>query len=409
MNTALKIDFPELHSEELKCLFDAFTSNGHKVFLVGGSVRNALLGRPVSDLDITVDCPPDISTIVLEAAGFEVIPVGFDHGTVVAILNGQSFEVTTFRKDVETDGRHAKVIFTDDIVEDAKRRDLTINALYADIEGNVFDPLGNIGDIEGPVVRFIGVPSERITEDFLRILRFFRFSSTYTSSVDSEGLEACVRNKVGLKSLSIERIRDEIIKIIPTNNAPNIFHIMKHNGILDFISGLNFDVDRFERAVQRLGVEDVDFLVSLILFHEKNSFDSIEKFKLPNKIKNRISTLVHLSPIEVSTSTGMKKIRSLIFHYGKEEILDILKLKIADCDEAEVDLFKEVLTNASAVSLPNNPLTGKELIKRGFKPGVLFKDIKNIFDELWEEADFTTDPVELDELISSAVSKVQNS
>ena len=200
--------------------------SGYRVYFVGGCVRNALLGAPVADIDLATDARPEIVTEIAQSAGFKVIPTGIDHGTVTVIASGIHHEVTTFRRDVETDGRRAVVAYSTDIAEDAARRDFTMNALYALPSGEVIDPLGGIDDLRNRRVRFVGDPRQRITEDYLRILRFFRFHAVYgdrAGGIDAEGLAACAELADGIDGLSRERIGAEMRKLLAAKDpAPAI-------------------------------------------------------------------------------------------------------------------------------------------------------------------------------------------
>ncbi len=193
------------------------TNAGYQAWFVGGCVRNALLDMPVGDIDICTDAIPQVVMDLAKTAGLRAIPTGFDHGTVTILAHGQPVEVTTFRRDIATDGRHATVAFSTNIEEDAARRDFTMNALYASPTGDLADPVGGLPDLHARHVRFIGDPSERIAEDYLRILRFFRFTAIYGDpdlGIDAEGLAACASNLDGLKGLSRERVGAEIIKLL---------------------------------------------------------------------------------------------------------------------------------------------------------------------------------------------------
>ena len=188
------------------------TDAGKQAWFVGGCVRNALLGAPVSDLDISTDARPEEVIALAAAAGLKPVPTGIDHGTVTVVVDRHPFEVTTFRRDVETDGRRAVVAFADTMEEDASRRDFTMNALYAAPDGTVVDPLGGLPDLEARRVRFIGDPHDRIREDYLRILRFFRFHAWYGSDgLDRDGYAACAELSDGLENLSKERVGQEFL------------------------------------------------------------------------------------------------------------------------------------------------------------------------------------------------------
>ncbi|WP_226780035.1 CCA tRNA nucleotidyltransferase [Oceaniglobus trochenteri] len=211
---------------------------GHGAYLVGGCVRNDLMGLAVGDIDIATDARPDRVGDVAESAGLRVVPTGIDHGTVTIIADGLPHEVTTFRADVETDGRHAVVRFSGDMAEDARRRDFTMNALYADASGSVFDPLGGLADLRARRVRFIDDASARIAEDHLRILRFFRFHAWYgdpAAGLDAEGLAACAAGVDGLAQLSRERITAELLKLLSALDPAPAIAAMAQAGILNAV------------------------------------------------------------------------------------------------------------------------------------------------------------------------------
>ena len=214
-----------------QALCAALSTAGHKALFVGGCVRNALMGLPVGDIDIATDATPQIVTNTAESAGFKVVPTGLDHGTVTVIAGAIPHEVTSFRRDVKTDGRRAVVAFTSEIREDAARRDFTMNALYADADGTVIDPLGGLADVQNRRVRFVGDAQQRIREDYLRILRFFRFQAHYgdpSLGLDAEGLAACAALSDGLASLSHERVGHEMRKLLAAPDpAPSVCAMMQ--------------------------------------------------------------------------------------------------------------------------------------------------------------------------------------
>ena len=218
-----------------QALCAALQAGGHRVFFVGGCVRNAVLGEAVGDLDLATDALPEKVVRLVEAAGFKAIPTGIDHGTVTVLAGGLPHEITTFRRDVQTDGRHAVVAYSTDVAQDAARRDFTMNALYADPAGEVVDPLGGLPDLRARRLRFVGEPSQRIREDYLRILRFFRFSATYGDpalGMDAEGLAACAELADGIDGLSRERIGAEMRKLLSARDPAPALASMAASGVL---------------------------------------------------------------------------------------------------------------------------------------------------------------------------------
>ena len=213
----------------------ALTDGGFQAFFVGGCVRNALLGQPVSDLDISTDARPEQTLKLAKQAGLKAIPTGIDHGTITVVADGIPFEITTFRRDVDTDGRHAVVDFADTMDEDARRRDFTMNALYAAPNGEVFDPVDGLPDLRAGHLRFIGDADQRIREDYLRILRFFRFSAWYGDpalGIDAEGLADCADNLDGLAQLSAERVGSEMRKLLSATDPAPAMAAMAASGVL---------------------------------------------------------------------------------------------------------------------------------------------------------------------------------
>ena len=218
-----------------QALCAALQAGGHRVFFVGGCVRNAVLGEAVGDLDLATDALPEKVVRLVEAAGFKAIPTGIDHGTVTVLAGGLPHEITTFRRDVQTDGRHAVVAYSTDLAQDAARRDFTMNALYADPSGEVIDPLGGLPDLRARRLRFVGEPAQRIREDYLRILRFFRFSATYGDpalGMDAEGLAACAELADGIDGLSRERIGAEMRKLLSARDPAPALASMAASGVL---------------------------------------------------------------------------------------------------------------------------------------------------------------------------------
>ena len=226
---------PWLERAETQTVCGLLTGAGHQALLVGGCIRNALLGHPVSDIDIATDAKPETVIGLAVAAGLQALPTGLAHGTVTVLCGGLAHEITTFRRDVTTDGRHAEVSFAASLAEDAARRDFTMNALYADPTGLVIDPLHGLGDLMARRVRFVGAPAARIAEDSLRILRFFRFHAWYgdpAGGLDAEGLAACAALADRLEPLSRERVGAEVAKLLAAPDPAPSVAAMAQSGIL---------------------------------------------------------------------------------------------------------------------------------------------------------------------------------
>lgn len=231
----MRIEGGWIEEEGAQAVLAMLNRAGHQAFVVGGCVRDALLGRPVADIDISTDARPETVMRLAEANGLRAVPTGIDHGTITVIANGAPHEVTTFRRDVETDGRRAVVAYADTLQEDAARRDFTMNALYADAKGNISDPVGGIPDLRARRVRFVGLPEDRVREDYLRILRFFRFHAWFGdpgAGMDPDALAAVAANAQGLDTLSKERIGHEMRRLLAAPDPAPALGAMAASGVL---------------------------------------------------------------------------------------------------------------------------------------------------------------------------------
>ncbi|MEM1272319.1 MAG: CCA tRNA nucleotidyltransferase [Pseudomonadota bacterium] len=259
----MKLDAPWLSEAGPRTVMEILAQAGHQAFFVGGCVRNTVLGAPVSDIDIATSALPDEVAELAQAAQIKAVPTGIAHGTLTLVAAEKSVEVTTFRKDVETDGRRAVVAFSDQILEDAMRRDFTMNALYADTNGYVRDPTGlGIADLEARVLRFIGAPEDRIREDYLRILRFFRFHAWYAApGFDADALAAVAEMSAGLETISRERIGQEMRKLLLARSASSALATMGHCGVLvHILPGADPSTETLLEAVEQQAGAAPDWL-----------------------------------------------------------------------------------------------------------------------------------------------------
>jgi len=234
----MRIKADWLQSSSPMAVFNLLEHAGYKVFFVGGCVRNTLLNKPFTDIDLATSALPETVMKLAEDVDLRAIPTGIEHGTITFVIDGQTVEVTTFRKDVQTDGRRAVVAFSTAIEDDARRRDFTMNALYATLDGTIFDPLGGLDDLQAGRVRFIENPTDRIREDYLRILRFFRFHALYgnpETGIDADALNACAQNLGGIDSLSKERIGHEMRKLLAADNPAPSIAAMVQTGVMQHV------------------------------------------------------------------------------------------------------------------------------------------------------------------------------
>ena len=284
-----------LRAPETQRVLAAVTAGGGEARIVGGAVRNTLMSRPVTDIDIATTVRPEDVLARAQAAGLSAIPTGLSHGTVTVIAGHQPFEVTTLRRDVETHGRHATVAFTEDWSSDAHRRDFTINALYCDAAGRLYDHTSGLDDLAAHRVRFIGRAEDRIAEDYLRILRFYRFTAEYAEgSIDREGHEACAATQEGLDLISAERIRAELLKLLAAPHAPIVVSEMDEAGLLTRILGAPADVVTFARlaALERALGLPPDPIRRLIALAAPDAGARLrDRLRLSNAEATRISDL----------------------------------------------------------------------------------------------------------------------
>lgn len=378
-----------------QAVLDALTADGHRVRVVGGAVRNSLLGEPVNDIDLATDARPEVVMRLAERAGLRAVPTGLQHGTVTVVSAHVPYEVTTLRKDVETFGRHARVDFTDDWEEDAKRRDFTINALLCEPDGTVIDHVGGLEDLAARRVRFIGNPADRIREDYLRILRFFRFTATYGhGDVDGDGLAACVAGRAGLKRLSGERVRAEMLRLLVARNALPILDVMLGNGLLVDIAGVPWltrlaRVAELEHAVG--AIPDAALrLAALSVAVEEDALRLFERLKLSGRERDRLVAMASaLNTPFPDDSSGAER---LIYRIGGVAYRDRLMLAWARSGAGAGDAgFLAATALARAFQPRTFPLRGRDLIAIGARPGPRLGEVLRELEEAWIAGDFAED------------------
>ncbi len=377
--------------------------DGEEARVVGGAVRNALLGRPVSDHDVATTATPDVVTARARAAGLRVVPTGLDHGTVSVLVDGTPFEVTTLREDVETDGRHAVIRFGRDFERDALRRDFTVNALSLGADGTVHDYAGGLADIAARRVRFIGDPATRIREDFLRILRFFRFSADYADGLDGDGLAASITERAGLARLSRERVRQELLKLLAARRAAPVVAAMAGAGLLDPLLGLAARPDRLARLV---AIEpDADAVARLAALAATGPDDAEglrEALRLSRAEAARIEGATTVfARLAVRGEAPLPLLREILFEHGQRAALDGLALAWADGaaapDDASWSAARAFLTEAPE---PRFPFSAADLLARGMVPGRALGEALKRLRTAWIKAGFPQDPGTLEGLLA---------
>ena len=378
---------PWLTSSATAAVFDALEAAGGPdcARFVGGSVRNALVGRPVDDFDVATRLLPTDAMAALKAAGIKVVPTGLAHGTVTAVSEKLPYEVTTLRKDVETDGRHAVVAFTDDWAQDAARRDFRLNALYADRTGVIFDPTGQgVADALAGRVVFVGDPKTRIEEDYLRILRFFRFFAWYgRAEPDPNGLAACAAHAEGLTRLSAERVSKELLKLLAAPDPRPAVHAMVSAGVLSRLFPAVSDLQPFDAIAE--SSDDPVLRLSALLPDDPVAVATIAReLRLPKAIELRLAEAA-VGPLDPTTDA--KTLRALIYRQGAQAVRD----RIRRGGAATGGDTGPALNLIEAWPAPRLPVGGRDLATLGIAPGPAPGRILKAFEAEWIAEDFPAD------------------
>ncbi len=350
------------------------------VRFVGGCVRDSFLGRDVADIDLATTHEPTETTKLLEAVGVKVVPTGLTHGTVTAIVDGLNFEITSLRSDVSTDGRHATVAFTKDWLQDAHRRDFTINALYASSDGKIFDPFGGVDDLRNHRVRFIGDAEERIKEDALRIYRFFRFSARFGASLDAKGLAACEHRASDVKNLSRERVRDELLKLLSVDDPRPFLREMQRIQILPRVGEARADLSDLNKEIERELENECQSSPETrlaLLYADGNTKAISSAFRLSRKQELLIrdvrcvrSGLLEEAPV-----------RPLLYQFGTA----IVEEALSGFNSHERDKFLQEINDWEA---PEFPLSGADLLEAGYQPTPELGERLKLLEQAWIESDF---------------------
>jgi poly(A) polymerase len=374
---------------------------------VGGAVRNAMLGLAVVDIDIAVPVPPEETVKLLEAADIKAIPTGFDHGTITAIKNGKVFEITSLRRDVATDGRHAVVAYTSEWDEDAGRRDFTINALYAAADGEVFDYVGGLEDLIAGRVRFVGDPRARIREDYLRILRLFRFHAWYgKGEMDAEGLHAAAEGKSGLAQLSGERIAKELLRLLECPNPAPVLRTMTASGILPELLPFALQLPRLERLIHadadNFFPPDALLRLAALLPDDPSAARAVaERLKLSGAARARLEALAGLTE-KTPAHLSAQAVRKLLYRLGAAAFKDRVRLNwAAAAPGSNAISWRMQLSVADAYEKPRFALSGHDVMLAGVPEGPQVGQILAQLEDWWIEQDFPDDAPALAEQLKA--------
>lgn len=357
---------------------------------VGGCVRNALMGREIDDIDIATTLKPEETERAIRAAGLKAVPTGIAHGTVTAVAEREPFEITTLRRDVSTDGRNATVAFTDDWAEDAARRDFRLNALYADGEGRVFDPTGlGVADAAAGRIVFVGDPNTRIQEDYLRILRFFRFFAWYgQGQPDAAGLEACRALAPGMTRLSAERVSKELMKLLAAQDPRPALAAMAATGVLAQVLPEAGSLDLFE-AVVGLSDDPVVRLMTLFPVDAEAMRGAAERLRFPNTTRDRLVASALAAPT-VSLDMTDAQARAAVYRHGGRAVADAV-LRLHAAAPARGEDASRLLAVAESWTVPRLPVGGKEVARLGVAPGPETGRLLKAFEDGWIADDFPSD------------------
>lgn len=382
-----RIDAPAwAETPEARAVMAALGEAQGAALFVGGCVRGALLGAAAGDVDIATKLVPQEVMARLERAGIRAVPTGIAHGTVTAVADGKPFEITSLRRDVETDGRRAVVAFTDDWREDAQRRDFTMNTLLADSQGHVFDPLGaGLADLTAGRVVFVGDPAARIAEDALRILRFFRFHALYgRGAPDAAALAACRAAADKVPVLSRERVAQEFFRMLAADNAADSLSLMFYNNILSDFFDLEFYKDVLAALCEnqlRFGLKSVAARLWILCGMRADALDNVEKIMIVTKdIKKEIHLI---SEIMNGPEPGRAQdVKAAVYRHGREEVAQALLIRLS---LLKIDLNKasEFIDIAMKWDVPVFPVTGAALIAQGYEPGPALGAKLKALEEEW--------------------------
>jgi len=406
-----KIFFPFYKNSDLKFVFKKLqqdvSGQSKAAMFVGGCVRKHLSNEEIDDIDIATSLTTDQIKEKFEGTKFNVIDSGIAHGTVTLVSKKLKLELTTLRKDIKTDGRHAEIEYTDDWGKDSERRDFTINAIYLDINGKIFDPqLGTI-DLKNRSIKFIGDPQKRIQEDYLRIIRFIRFSLEYESKIEPTTIEAIKLNLDGIKKISKERILSELFKILRTKN----FVKLNNNKQLKDIFSLIFAEFKYLERLKRLNVIinqsnfDKKNLLAVLLIDETNNHEYFShKYNVSNELKEILNLIAkNFVNLQKNKKFFLKDLKKNIYFFGKMHLMTLNTLYFASNKKAKLKDYLNVLNNIKKLDIPKFSFDGNYLKEKGMKEGALIGKTLKLIEDEWLDNDFRISNERVLEII-----KVQN-
>ena len=379
---------PAMTASAVLAVVAALTAGGSEVRFVGGCVRDSLLDRDIGDIDIATPDPPETVVELLEAARLKAVPTGLKHGTITAVSKGRAYEVTTLRVDVESHGRHATVAFTDDWLADAARRDFTFNAMSARPDGTFFDPFDGRADLEAGRVRFVGEPDARIAEDYLRVLRFFRFLAYFGRAVpDAAALEACAAARHELPRLSAERVRVELLKLLAAPNPVPALTAMVETGVL---ATLLPEAGTLGQLMALTGIDDRDPLRRLAALIVRDGAGVADRLRMSNAEKGRLAAMV--PPVAVLAAHMDKTAqRQVLYDIGPGIFRDLVLLAWSADGERRAAAWRGMLETANAWDDPHLPIKGADILQLGVAKGPEVGRLVSAVESWWRAWDFAPD------------------
>ena len=411
MNGSRVLNAPWLTTGPTSRVLRLLNANGEEARVIGGAVRNALLDIPIGDIDIATTAVPDEVIRRAKAAGIKSVPTGIDHGTVTLVVDSRPFEVTTLREDTETYGRKAKVAFGRDWVGDAHRRDFTMNALSVDVDGVVHDHVGGLDDIAVRRVRFIGDANERIAEDYLRILRFFRIHAAFgAGEVDRAGYLACIAGRAGLATLSAERVRMEMLKLLVADGAASAVAAMVDGGLLQpILAGVAYTgpfaaMIAAERLLD-LKPDAMRRLAALAVAVTEDAKRIAARLRLSNAETKALDSMGH----RWWRLAGMDEARArrLLYRLGEDSYRNRLMLAWARAGSyGDPEPWRAFATLPQRWSAPKFPLKAADFLARGVAEGPALGQVLTLAEDAWLAADFPLDPAALDSIAGQAVARL---
>jgi poly(A) polymerase len=399
MKPILAIDPPDwMTAPATAAVVGALGAEGATVRFVGGCVRNALLGEAAKDIDLASPDPPDTVIGLLEAAGIKAIPTGLDHGTITAVAGDCHFEITTLRRDVETDGRRAVVQYTDDWEADAARRDFTINAFYADPDGTIYDPADGIDDLKAGRLRFVGDPRQRIEEDALRVLRFFRFFAYYgRTQPDEDSLAACAEMAERVRALSAERIAGELLRLLAARDALTALSMMAAAGVLQEVLPEATRIETLavlQQIEMSADMEPDPFLrMAAILDVDPERGQRVagaiaDRLRLSGVERRRLAGLL-APPVPLSPEMSEHEMHVALYHVGRSAFADLVW--IAWSRQGAAVSFMPHVQMAASWEIPKFPLRGDDVKDLGVGEGPQIGNLLHEVEAWWIETDFAAD------------------